>query len=224
MIRFMKGGYEQSRLNEDRRRMLESDLKGRDIKDLAVLRVMEQVPREQFVPAPERYRAYADNPLSIGCGQTISQPYIVALMTQELKVNSDCEVLEIGTGSGYQAAILCKLVKKVYTVERYSELAQRARENLNNLGITNIEFAVGDGSCGWPEKREFDRIVVTAALPDLPEPIVEQLKEGGVLVAPVGSGGLQMLLVCVKKHGQINKRHVCGCRFVKLIGEYGFQE
>lgn len=230
----MAAEEKQDRFAGDRRRMMEWDLKGRDINDPAVLRVMEQIPRENFVPESERYRAYSDNPLSIGLGQTISQPYIVALMTQELRVNKDSEVLEIGTGSGYQAAILCKLARKVYSVERHGELAEKAKRTLQDLGINNIEFAVGDGSCGWPEEKQFDRILVTAALPDLPEPLVSQLAEGGVMVAPVepsgpgapgywSSGGLQELLYCVKKNGRIHKKAVCGCRFVKLVGKYGFK-
>jgi len=224
MIGFMRGGSEDQMFVRDRQRMLKWDLKGRDITDPAVLRVMDEVPREEFVPAPERYRAYADNPLSIGCGQTISQPYIVALMTQELKLNRGCEVLEIGTGSGYQTVILSRLCKKVYTIEREQELSSRAKQTLDALGVSSVEFYVGDGSCGWPEEREFDRVLVTAAVPELPEPLVRQLCDGGVIVAPVGSGGLQQLLACVKKGGRIHKRAVCDCRFVRLLGKYGFEE
>jgi protein-L-isoaspartate(D-aspartate) O-methyltransferase len=207
-----------------RRRMVINDLQGRDITDLDVLRVMSEIPRERFVPETYQSQAYSDGPLPIGMGQTISQPYIVALMTQELKVNHDCEVLEVGTGSGYQAAVLSKLVKKVYTIERFSELSESARVVLSGCGAANVEFCVGDGSCGWPESKIFDRIIITAAVPDIPEPLVKQLVEGGRIVAPVGLSGVQRLVVCEKKVGRIAERIICDVRFVRLLGEYGFEE
>ena len=223
-----------SRKSEDmfagaRERMLKRDLMGRDITDPGVLRVMGEVRREEFVPAAYKSQSYADGPLPIGGGQTISQPYIVALMTQELRLNSDCEVLEIGTGSGYQTAVLSKLVKKVYTVERFAQLAESAQGVLGRLGIGNVEFYIGDGSCGWPASRLspqgcFDRIMITAAVPKMPEPLVEQLVEGGLIVGPVGFSGVQELVVCEKKAEKITKRVICGCRFVKLLGRYGFEE
>ncbi len=165
-----------------RQHMLRWDLKGRDITDPDVLRVMEEIRREEFVPQAYQSQAYADGPLPIGMGQTISQPYIVALMTQELQLNPDCEVLEIGTGSGYQTAVLSKLAKKVYTIERFAELSESAQTVLGRLDIKNVEFYIGDGSCGWPESRLpssgcFDRIMITAAVPKMPEPLVEQLVE-----------------------------------------------
>ena len=219
-----------SRKSEDRfakmrERMLKWDLEGRDITDPGILRVMAEVRREEFVPEAYKSQAYADGPLPIGMGQTISQPYIVALMTQELRLNPDCEVLEIGTGSGYQTAILSKLAKRVYTIERVGQLAESARTVLGRLDIKNVEFYVGDGSCGWPDDRKFDRIIITAAVPKMPEPLVRQLAEGGLMVGPVGYGGVQELVVCEKKAERIFKRKViCDCRFVKLLGKYGFEE
>ncbi len=171
-----------NRLAKARRRMLKRDLEGRDITDPRVLKVMAEIPREEFIPQSWQSQAYADGPLPIGMGQTISQPYIVALMTQELRVNSDCEVLEIGTGSGYQTAVLSKLVKKVYTIERFAQLSESAQAVLGRLSVSNVEFYVGDGSSGWPKRRlppskRFDRIMVTAAVPSIPRPLVTQLVE-----------------------------------------------
>ncbi len=207
-----------------RRRMLDWDLMGRDITDPNVLRVMGEVRREEFVPETYRLQAYADNPLPIGMGQTISQPYIVALMTQELQLNVDCEVLEIGTGSGYQTAILSKLAKKVFTIERFDELGRSAQDVLGRLGISNVEFHIGDGSCGWPEERTFDRIMITAAVPKMPQPLVDQLREGGLMVAPVGLSGIQELVVCEKRAERLAERLICDCRFVKLIGKHSFEQ
>jgi len=212
-----------------RQRMLRWDLKGRDITDPDVLRVMGEIRREEFVPDAYQSQAYADGPLPIGVGQTISQPYIVALMTQELRLNPDCEVLEIGTGSGYQTAVLSKLAKKVYTIERFAELSESAQAVLGRLDIKNVEFYIGDGSCGWPEPRLptsgcFDGIIITAAVPKMPEPLVEQLVEGGLMVGPVGLSGVQELVVCEKRKEKITERVICGCRFVKLLGKYGFEE
>ncbi|MCL5281606.1 MAG: protein-L-isoaspartate(D-aspartate) O-methyltransferase [Planctomycetes bacterium] len=209
-------------LDTARERMLQYDLRGRDITDPAVLKVMAAIPREVFVPPADRWRAYANGPLPIGAGQTISQPYIVALMTQELRLNHEREVLEIGTGSGYQTAVLARLVKRVFTIERSPELSVAAQEVLKNLGIDNVEFRVGDGSRGWPEARTFDRILLTAAVPDFPPPLVAQLGEGGVIIAPIGQGSVQELVAAEKRYGKLIERPLCGCRFVKLIGEYGF--
>ncbi len=217
-----------NRLAKTRQRMLKRDLEGRDITDPRVLKVMAEIPREEFIPESWQSQAYADGPLPIGMGQTISQPYIVALMTQELRVNRDCEVLEIGTGSGYQTAVLSKLVKKVYTVERFAQLSESAQAVLGRLGVSNVEFYVGDGSCGWPKRRLptsrcFDRIMITAAVPKIPEPLAKQLADGGLIVAPVGYGGVQELLACEKKANKIIERLICDVRFVKLLGEYGFE-
>jgi protein-L-isoaspartate(D-aspartate) O-methyltransferase len=209
-------------LDPARERMLKYDLRGRDITDPAVLKVMVEIPREAFVPPEDRWRAYANGPLPIGEGQTISQPYIVALMTQELRVHHECEVLEIGTGSGYQTAVLARLVQRVFTIERSPDLSAAAQEVLRKLGIDNVEFRVGDGSRGWPEARTFDRILVTAAVPDFPPPLIAQLAEAGVTVAPIGQTSVQELVVAEKHRGKLIERGVCGCRFVRLIGEYGF--
>lgn len=214
----------ENRFAKARERMLQWDLIGRGITDPGVLKVMKEVRREEFVPVAYQSQSYGDSPLPIGMGQTISQPYIVALMTQELRLNSYCEVLEIGTGSGYQTAILSKLAKKVYTIERFAQLTESAQAVLNRLGIGNVEFCAGDGSCGWPENRSFDRIIITAAVPKMPQPLVEQLAEGGVIVGPVGLSGVQELLVCEKKKGKLSGRVACDCRFVKLLGKYGFEE
>jgi len=213
----------QNRFAEARERMVRIDLQGRDITDPDVLRIMAEIPREQFVPEAYRLQAYSDGPLPIGKGQTISQPYIVALMTQELRVDRNCEVLEVGTGSGYQAAVLSKLVKKVYTIERFGELSESAQGVLGGLGVANVEFCVGDGSSGWPGNKVFDRIIATAAVPSVPEPLIGQLVEGGLIVAPVGPSGVQRLVVCEKKAGRIAERVICDVRFVKLLGEYGFE-
>ncbi len=218
----MNESTEQDRLDQAHERMVRKDLQGRDITDPEVLRAMREVPREAFVPQEYRGQAYADGPLPIGEGQTISQPYIVALMTQLLKLEPGCEVLEIGTGSGYQTAVLAHLARKVYTIEKFEALSSRAQEVLGGLGIENVEFRIGDGSAGWPEGRTFDRIIVTAATPDLPAPVVEQLAEGGSIVAPVGTGTSQMLVVAEKFRGKLVEQHVCGCRFVRLVGEHGF--
>jgi protein-L-isoaspartate(D-aspartate) O-methyltransferase len=212
-----------------RQRMLRWDLKGRGIRNPRVLAVMAEIPREEFVPNSHRSQAYTDGPLPIGMGQTISQPYIVALMSQELHVSPDCVVLEIGTGSGYQTAILGKLAKKVYTIEKNAGLSESAQAVLHRLGIHNVEFYVGDGSIGWPKSRlpksgYFDRIMITAAVPNIPKPLIEQLADGGLLVVPVGYTGMQELIVCEKRENQLKERTICDVRFVKLYGKYGFEE
>jgi len=229
MIECMAASRDQDPLAKARRQMLERDLKGRGITDPRVLKAMAEIPREEFLPDACRAQAYDDGPLPIGLGQTISQPYIVALMTQELCVDSNCDVLEVGTGSGYQSAVLSRLVRKVYTIERFSELSESAQAVLQRLCVSNIEFCVGDGSCGWPDDQlpsggYFDRIIVTAAVPKIPEPLANQLAEGGLIVMPVGYGGLQELIVGRKRQGQMAEKTICSCRFVKLIGKYAFEE
>jgi protein-L-isoaspartate(D-aspartate) O-methyltransferase len=227
MIKTMHGRRNRDDFAADRERMLRWDLKGRDITNPRVLAVMAEVPREEFVPRSHRSQAYNDGPLPISNGQTISQPYIVALMTQELRVSPACEVLEIGTGSGYQTAILARLAKKVYTIERFDELAESARAVLDELGVGNVEFQVGDGSCGWPASRLppsgcFDRIAITAALPEIPDPVASQLADGGLIVAPIGGGRVQKLTACQKKGNKLSERFICDVRFVKLIGRHSF--
>lgn len=209
--------------------MLERDLKDRGITYPRVLEAMAEVPREEFLSEAYKSQAYADRPLPIGLDQSISQPYIVALMTQQLRVDTTCDVLEIGTGSGYQTAILNRLAKKVYTVERFSQLSESAQAVLSRLGVSNVEFHVGDGSCGWPQDRLpatgcFDRIIVTAAVPKIPEPLAKQLAEGGLIVIPVGCGSLQELVVGKRQQGKIAEKTICSCRFVKLVGKYAFEE
>lgn len=214
----------KDKFSKSRERMLTDDLKGRGITDETVLKAMEQIRREEFVPEKYKSQAYYDGPLPIGIGQTISQPYIVALMTEQLHINNTSEVLEIGTGSGYQTAILSKLAKRVYTIERYNQLSESAQTVLARLGITNVEFYIGDGSCGWPEKKNFDRIIITAGVPQIPQPLIDQLREGGLIIAPVGGSSVQELVMGEKKKGKIHQRNICGVRFVKLIGKYGFKE
>lgn len=207
-----------------RKAMVKLDLQDRGINDLYVLKAMGEIPREEFISGTYQSQAYADGPLPIGCGQTISQPYIVALMTQELKLNRNCEVLEIGTGSGYQTAILSKIAKKVYTVERFAQLSESAQAVLGRLKIDNVEFYIGDGSNGWPEKRTFDRIIITAGVPEMPSPLATQLADGGLIIAPVGGIGSQVLTIGRKKAKGLIEKIICDVRFVKLIGEHGFKE
>lgn len=219
----------KDKFGKDKERMLKWDLQGRDITNERVLKAMAEVPREEFVPESYRSQSYKDGPLPIGMGQTISQPYIVALMTQVLWISPDCEVLEIGTGSGYQTAVLSKLAKKVYTVERFYELSDSAQAVLGKLGIGNVEFYIGDGSCGWPVSRlpksgYFDRIMITAAVPQIPIPILGQLANGGFLIGPVGYGGVQELVLCEKRHDKLIERAICDVRFVKLLGKYAFEQ
>jgi protein-L-isoaspartate(D-aspartate) O-methyltransferase len=170
-----------------RRRMVDEQLAARDIRDQRVLEVMRRVPRHEFVPEDYRDRAYIDAPLPIGEGQTISQPYIVAFMTQALDVQPEHRVLEIGTGSGYQTAVLASLAKTVYTIEIVPSLAERARLTLDRLGFRNVHVRTGDGYLGWPEEAPFDRVMVTAAPPAVPKALVDQLKVGGLMAIPVGA-------------------------------------
>jgi len=203
--------------------MVNDHLKGRDITDTAVLDTMASLPRHRFVSEKYLPQSYSDRPLPIGFGQTISQPYIVALMSQELKITPDCNVLEIGTGCGYQTAVLARLAKKVYTIERNNQLAESAQSVLGSLDFKNIEFYIGDGSYSWPEEEKFDRIIITAAIPQPPNPITEHLKDDGILIAPVGGRFSQELTVYEKKQGKLHSKTVCPCRFVPLIGRYGFE-
>lgn len=201
--------------------MVEKQLRPRGIDDPRVLRVMAKVPREKFVAPQLQARAYEDGPLPIGFGQTISQPYIVAFMTQALKPKPTDRVLEIGTGSGYQAAILGELVGKVYTIEIVRPLAQRAATVLNALGYKNVLVKGGDGYKGWPEHAPFDSIIVTAAPDHIPQPLIEQLKEGGRMVIPVGKTFAQQLKVLEKRGGAIKETAVIPVKFVPLTRDPG---
>lgn len=220
----MKAGKKEEDFELSRRRMVKNDLKDRGISDARILRAMEQIPRHIFVPKSYQSQSYTDGPLPIDCGQTISQPYIVALMTQELRVGPDMDVLEIGTGSGYQTAVLAKLARRVYTIDRFEELSMSARSVLKKLGITNVEFRIGDGSCGWPRQRTFERIIVTAALPEVGKPLMNQLEQGGIIIAPVGHSSVQRLVVYEKKEDRVTERFICDVRFVRVIGRAGFSE
>lgn len=201
-----------------RERMVEEQIVARGIEDSRVIAAMRKVPRHRFVPATEAGHAYRDTPLPIGQGQTISQPYMVALMTQLADPRATDRVLEIGTGSGYQAAILAELVQHVYTVELEPELASTARSTLRELGYANVTVRAGDGYAGWPEQAPFDIVMVTAAPDHVPTPLVEQLKAGGRMILPVGSTfGVQELRVLEKdSSGQIRTREVAAVRFVPL--------
>ncbi len=210
--------------DRERQRMVREQLEARGIKATEVLEAFRKVPRERFVPPDYSREAYADCPLPIGLGQTISQPYMVALMTQELKVSAQDRVLEIGTGSGYQAAILAEIGVKVYTIERCEELLERARKVLSELGYTNVFYREGDGTLGWMEEAPFDRIIVTAGAPHIPKALVEQLGEGGRLIIPVGGEYQQELISVTKREGRTIEESVTSCIFVKLLGEDGWRE
>jgi protein-L-isoaspartate(D-aspartate) O-methyltransferase len=193
-------------------------LRRRGISNPAVLRAMDEVPREHFVDAAFVDDAYADQALPIACGQTISQPYVVAYMTEHLDVHPDHRVLEIGTGSGYQAAILSRLAREVVTVERYRTLAERARARLAALGYSNVEVRVSDGLAGVPERAPYDRIIITAAAEAIPETLIEQLAEGAVMMLPLGPhAGPQQLVKVTKRDAQIEQEELIGVRFVPLL-------
>ena len=207
-----------------RRQMVERQLVPRDITDARVLAAMGSLPRHLFVEEALQSQAYSDNALPIGSRQTISQPYIVAAMTQLLKVGPEDRVLEIGTGSGYQTALLAALSQQVFTIERLRSLATRARATLRDLGCTNVHLRVGDGTAGWPEEAPFARIVVTAGAPSVPAPLLAQLDRGGRMVIPVGDGKKQALTVVIKGPAGIRMEHYDPCVFVKLIGRDGWDE
>ncbi len=203
--------------------MVAVQLRRRGLRDERVLAAMERVPRHEFVPQQFWPRAYADDPVPIGEGQTISQPYIVASMLESLEIAPEHRVLEIGTGTGYQAALLGELAREVVTIERHAVLAERAHENLERLGYGNVQVMVGDGTQGWPEGAPYDRIIVAAASPQVPPPLFEQLNEDGRMIIPVGSTEVQELLLVRKKNGRQLASVLEGCRFVPLIGAEGFQ-
>lgn len=207
-----------------RKRMVEHQIRRRGVRDCRVLAAMEKIPRHRFVPESSRNQAYEDSPLSIGKGQTISQPYMVALMTECAAPEPEDRVLEVGTGSGYQTAILAELVRKVYSIERIPELAEKAEGLLSRLGYENVSIRVDDGSEGWGEKAPFDAIIVTAGAPEIPDPLVEQLEVGGRLVIPIGSAHHQTLCTVKKERNRIRKQEGTGCVFVPLIGTFGWEE
>lgn len=212
----------RDRFWEERRRMVENQIRRRGLHDPQVLAALAEVPRHLFVPASIRDGAYDDCPLSIGHGQTISQPYIVALMTSALELHGGERVLEVGTGSGYQAAILSQLAREIHSVEMVRALALRAKRVLAHLRCTNVVVHVGDGSLGWPRAAPYAAIIVTAAAPELPEPLVDQLADGGRLVIPLASPNDYQLLTLVRSEaGQISQRVLASVAFVPLRGELG---
>ncbi len=203
-----------------RRMMVEQQIEARGVKNKKVLDAMNSVPRHLFVPEGYRKGSYFDQPLPIGLGQTISQPYIVALMTEMLDVDKGNIVLEIGTGSGYQAAVLSTIVKELYTIEIIEELGLQASERLKSLGYDNVKAKISDGGLGWPEKAPFDAIIVTAAAPKIPDALIKQLKPGGRMVIPVGSSsfiGQDLLIVEKDEAGNIEIRKTIPVRFVPLV-------
>jgi protein-L-isoaspartate(D-aspartate) O-methyltransferase len=204
-----------------RKRMVEEQLIPRGISNPQVLDVFYKVERHKFIPEEQRDNAYVDFPIPIGAGQTISQPYIVALMTECLDLSGKEKVLEIGTGSGYQAAILAELTKTVCSVERFELLAKKAKVLFDELGYKNIKVKVGDGTLGWEEEAPFDRIIITAATAEVPLPLTEQLKETGKLILPLGEILSQVLTLFEKKEGKLYSQEICGCVFVPLVGKFG---
>jgi protein-L-isoaspartate(D-aspartate) O-methyltransferase len=206
-----------------RARMVEEQLAQRGVTDERVLGAMRRVPRHLFVEGPLRDRAHGDHPLPIGEEQTISQPYIVGFMTQLLELRGQEKVLEVGTGSGYQTAVLAELARRVCTIERLPRLAERARALLEQLGYDNVWVRVGSGTLGWPDEAPFDRILVTAGGPSIPPPLFQQLGEGGRMVVPVGDVANQTLTVVEKIHGEMKTRPCGDCKFVKLVGKYAWE-
>jgi protein-L-isoaspartate(D-aspartate) O-methyltransferase len=194
------------------------------ITDKSVLDAMLRIPRHLFIANALWDQAYADHPLPIEQNQTISQPYIVALMTQALQIQKSDRVLEIGTGSGYQTAILAELAGRVYTIERFPQLSQQACKLLGAASYTNIDYRVGDGTLGWPEEISFEKIIVTAAAPEVPAPLLTQLADGGRMVLPVGGRQLQMLLLIQRENQEFIREELCACSFLPLIGKEGWRE
>ncbi len=213
---FQKDDYYSERV-----KMINSQIKARDVKNQQVLKAMEKVPRHLFVPSNLQNQAYNDNPLQIGEGQTISQPYIVGFMTAALEPDSTYRVLEIGTGSGYQAAILGEICDSVFTIEIFESLGKSAAKILEKLGYQNIKVKIGDGYQGWPDKAPFDAIIVTCSPTQIPDPLTKQLKEGGKMIIPVGHSYQQELILLNKENGILKKKKVLPVRFVPMIDEQG---
>ncbi len=207
-----------------RLKMVEEQIVSRGIKDVKLISAMKKIPRHLFVEEALQNQAYSDHPLPIGEKQTISQPYMVALMTEALLLTGKEKVLEIGSGSGYQTAILAELSEKVFSIERIRSLAIRARKLVYELGYFNVEIKIFDGTFGWMEESPFDAIMVTAGSPNIPQSMIDQLAMGGRLVIPVGDAYAQDLLRVTKIEGGIKKEDLGGCRFVKLIGKYGWED
>ena len=211
--------------HKQREQMVRDQIKGRDVSDARVLEAMLRVPRHRFVPESLRDRAYEDRPQPIGAEQTISQPLMVGIMTELLQLTGNEKVLEVGTGSGYQAAILAELAAEVITVERHEPLAERTRGLLEHLGYQNVEIHVGDGTEGYPRDAPYDRILVTAASPSIPQPLLDQLAHGGRMVIPVGQSDMQALKVVYKDlEGNVTVDDCGHCLFVPLVGKYGWGE
>ena len=209
-----------------RKKMVDSQLRSRGVRDERILRAMEKIPRHLFVEEGLRDQAYSDHPLPIGERQTISQPYMVALMTEALSLGGTEKVLEVGTGSGYQAAVLAELADRVFSIERIAKMADRARRILGALRYSNVLIKVGDGTYGWKDEAPFDGIIVTAGAPKVPETLVAQLAVGGRQVIPVGDRFTQTLFRVVRRSedpGDVEKEDLGGCRFVDLIGDHGWK-
>jgi protein-L-isoaspartate(D-aspartate) O-methyltransferase len=216
----LAGAQDEAAFAARRERMVETQIAARGVRDPRVLRAMAEVPRHLFVPAGAVDLAYEDHPLPIGAGQTISQPYIVALMTERLALGPGAKVLEVGTGSGYQAAVLARIAAEVYTIEIHEELARRAEATLERLGVRNVRVRTGDGFFGWPEAAPFDGIMATAAAPEVPPALFGQLKEGGRLILPLGDPRtFQVLTVVTKRGGKPVRESVLDVRFVPMTGE-----
>lgn len=215
-------GTQVQRFARERERMVEEQVAARGIADARVLEAMRRVPRHLFVEEALEEQAYGDHPLPIGDGQTISQPFMVGKMTELLRLSGTEKVLEIGTGSGYQSAVLGQLAGRVCTIERIPKLAQRAREVLEMLGYANVWVRVANGTLGWPDEAPFDRILVAAGGPAVPPPLFAQLAEGGRMVMPVGDAVTQVLQVVEKHHGVMQTSQDAGCVFVKLVGKYAW--
>lgn len=207
-----------------RKRMVQEQLVARGITNQRVLDAFKKVERHNFIPQDLRTSAYADFPIPIGEGQTISQPYIVALMTECLDLKGQEKVLEIGTGSGYQTAILAELAKEIYSIERLPDLSKRAQETLRAAGYSNIHFKVGDGTLGWTEEGPFDRVIIAAASPRIPLPLNEQMKEDAKMILPLGESLGQTLTLVQNINGKLEITSICGCVFVPLVGKYGSHE
>jgi protein-L-isoaspartate(D-aspartate) O-methyltransferase len=214
---------DEGRYGRDRERMVEEQLVARGVTDPRVLAALRRVPRHRFVQEALRDRAYGDHPLPIGEEQTISQPFIVGFMSSLLELSGQEKVLEIGTGSGYQTAVLAELARRVCSIERLPRLAERARATLEALGYDNVWVRVGNGTLGWPDQAPFDRIIVTAGGPAVPPPLVQQLAEGGRMVLPVGNADNQVLTIVENVGGEIRTSQQGECKFVKLVGKYAWE-